>query len=508
MLTDDTIKTISLIFCGDIDGYYTYKSGPALVRFFNQNFNYNDTYGQGFPSRWKYVFDKIIDFINTNRFDKFLNIILNQKFIINDGKCTVIEAAEKSVKILQELNKILKTNSCKIIKNGNEYHLIRENEDLVFIGSGGFANVYYQKSIGLIIKKLKDDFLTNAGIRSRFKREYEITKSLNDLINIIKVYDFDDNECSYTMEKAETTLEKFIKESCLKNDAKIKCVKQVLELFKNVHQRGIIHRDISPNNIFILSGILKVADFGLGKDLNMFTSHQTCLTNSVGQLRYCAPEQFMQLKDGDKRSDVYSLGRLINFIMTNDCNNSHHIFRTIAEKATNQNPSFRHADAEGMLKQVEKALLYHQKKDNEERVLKKINLCKFDEDIEMFLSELNNERLCNLLINQGINFITILIEYMKQNENNANHIIQSIESEFREHCNLFESYDPVAGFAFYVLKENSLPYTVKEIAANILREIAYDVNRYSAQHLVNSIINHGLEPTLEEILQTDNISFK
>lgn len=80
-----------------------------------------------------------------------------------------------------------------------------------------------------------------------------------------------------------------------------------------VHKRDIIHRDISADNIFIISGMIKIADFGLGKDLNLFTSHQTMLTNAVGQFYYCAPEQFMMLKDGDKRSDVYSLGRVINY---------------------------------------------------------------------------------------------------------------------------------------------------------------------------------------------------
>ena len=83
--------------------------------------------------------------------------------------------------------------------------------------------------------------------------------------------------------------------------------------------------------------MIKIADFGLGKDLNVFTSHQTMHTNAVGQFYYCAPEQFMMLKDGDKRSDVYSLGRVINFIMTGDPRNSHHIYRNIAEKATNSN---------------------------------------------------------------------------------------------------------------------------------------------------------------------------
>lgn len=501
MLSDDTIKFIASIFCGDIEGYYKYKSGSMLVRFFNQQFNYNDTYGQGFPSRWKYVFDKLVYFLNSNTFDKFLNIILSQEYIMTDKQCSLVEATTIAENIFNELNKRLKANSYKITKNGKEYHFIRENDDLVFVGSGGFANVYLQKSTGLIIKKLRDDFLTNHSIRSRFKREFTITKSLTNLQNIIKVFNFDENECSYTMEQAETTLEKYIQNSTLSDETKIKCVKQILKLFKDVHNQGIIHRDISPNNIFILGGILKVADFGLGKDLNMFTSHQTCLTNSVGQLRYCAPEQFMQLKDGDKRSDVYSLGRLLNFIMTKDCNNSHHMFRIISEKATNQNSAFRYADAGAMLIQTEKTLAYHEQKDNETRIMNKIDSGLHDEEVDMYISELTNDKLCRLVIENGRNTIPILIEYMEQSENTANHIIQGIESEFRNQCNYFENYDPIAGLVYEILKVDHISYVIKELAANILKEIAYDVNRFTAQRLVDSILQHGIEPSLEEILQ-------
>lgn len=53
------------------------------------------------------------------------------------------------------------------------------------VGNGGFANVYYQKSSVKIIKKLKDDFLTERNIRSRFKRECKITKSLQDMENVL-----------------------------------------------------------------------------------------------------------------------------------------------------------------------------------------------------------------------------------------------------------------------------------------------------------------------------------
>ena len=52
MLSENSLKQISHIFCGDTEGYYVYKSGPKLVDFFNRYFKDNDIYGQGFPSRW------------------------------------------------------------------------------------------------------------------------------------------------------------------------------------------------------------------------------------------------------------------------------------------------------------------------------------------------------------------------------------------------------------------------------------------------------------------------
>lgn len=169
------------------------------------------------------------------------------------------------------------------------------------------------------------------GVRSRFKREYTITKSLQGTFGIIQVYSFDEGNCSYTMEPAETTLEHFVLKNQLNEQTKLNCIRQILYIMSEVHKKDIIHRDISANNIFVISGMLKVADFGLGKDLQVFTSHQTLHTNAMGQYYYCAPEQFMMLKDADKRSDVYSLGRVINFIMTGDARNSHHIYRSVAE---------------------------------------------------------------------------------------------------------------------------------------------------------------------------------
>ena len=91
---------------------------------------------------------------------------------------------------------------------------------------------------------------------------------------------------------------------------------------------------------------------------------------------------------------------------------------------------------------------------------------------------------------------------MKESQENAQHIIQSIEQSFREICRSFESHDPFAVFSNRVLN-GDYPFVVKEIAARILGYVAWDINRYSAQDMVRSIIESGIDPMLEDIIRRD-----
>jgi len=502
MISENSLRQISDIFCGDTQGFYSYKTGPKLVAFFNQYFDSTDKYGQGFPSRWAYVYDKLVDLLNKNNFNSFLDLILGKDYLMQELGISQVEAAEKTDEILNAFNRILAQDRYKITRNKGEHHLVLENDDLVLIGSGGFANVYRQKSTGLIVKKLKDDFLADKGIRSRFKREFNITKSLQDAHGIIEVYSFDEGNCSYTMEPAEMTLEKYVRDNALTDDIKINCIRQVLFVMTEVHKRDIIHRDISANNIFIISGMVKIADFGLGKDLNIFNSHNTFLTNGVGQYVYCAPEQFMMLKDGDKRSDVYSLGRVINFIMTGDPRDSHHIFRSVAEKATNENAAYRYADADQLSTFFEKTVVFRAQAENQERIDEKIQHKIFDGDVESYIYDLSAERISLALHSRKPGFSDSLLVFMRLDDSHALHIIQSIDKSYQEVCGRsFEAYDPFATFAYRVLKD-SFPFVVKETAANILRYVATDVNRFSAQRLVDELKADGLEPMIEDILDS------
>ena len=258
------------------------KSGGKLVKFFNENYGTNDNYGEGFPSRWAYTHDKLVALSNTRKLDDFFNLILSKNYIMRDTGLNEVEAVQRRVEVLKRINDYLKKDRFLVVVQNNEYRIVQDDDDLVFIGGGGFAQVYKRKSNGAIIKKLKEIFITDADIRSRFKREYNITKSMADIMGVIDVYEYFEDNCSYTMEEAEQTLQKYVEQYNLSDDNKKTCIRQILYIMDEVHKRDIIHRDISPNNILLFNGMLKIADFGLGKDLNIFTSHQTLYTNSLG----------------------------------------------------------------------------------------------------------------------------------------------------------------------------------------------------------------------------------
>lgn len=378
--------------------------------------------------------------------------------------------------------------------------MITEDNDLKFIGEGGFANVYKSLSTGLIVKKLKDDFKTNKGIRHRFKREFDLTKSLYDLPGVIKVYDFNEADYSYTMEEGETTLEDFLVNNNHNTEEKIVIIRQILYIMKNVHERNIIHRDISPNNILLFHGQLKISDFGLGKDLDMFHSHRTMRTHSIGQYYYCAPEQFMQLKDGDKRSDVYSLGSLINFIMTGDPRNSKHFMRNPVEKSRNESPNVRFSDANYLLKGIENAISYYKNSERMELVSKKIKDKDYDEDVENYIYGLSALELCKAIV-EIPNMDNAVLRFIEHDEKRALDTLQMIEKEYLNVCSEWSYYDKFGRIAYNVIN-NNFTYVSQEISAKILKDVSTNKNRFDMSRLIERLLKQGVDPVIEEMLTT------
>ena len=82
----------------------------------------------------------------------------------------------------------------------------------------------------------------------------------------------------------------------------------------------------------------------------------------------------------------------------------------------------------------------------------------------------------------------------------SNGPINLVENSYRDCCKSFPSYDPIAQLAYQILNNEGYSYVTKESAARVLYSIAYDVNRFNAQNLIEKLIDKGLEPMIEDIL--------
>lgn len=497
-MSEQSFMYIAESFIGNIENTYSYKNGESLVNFFNTNFNYDDIYKMGFPSRRIYTAEKLREIYLKEEFDAFLNIILSKDFIITDKLCSEKEALYFQSKILELFNMHIRKDGYQIYEILGKFFLKKIDLNMEQIGEGGFAIVYHNKLTNLVHKKLKDDLMRDKAMISRFKREYEITMQLQDLENIIKVYDYNNITNEYIMEYGEENLYEYINKSNLTQEEKIEIVLIILRTMSEVHKRQIIHRDLSPTNMLFINGKLKIADFGLGKNLEMFHSHKTIYTNMFGQYQYCDPEQYMSLKEGDMQSDVYSLGRIINFVFTRSPLDSNHYFKYICEKAISADRIYRFYNASEMLCSIEETINKKAESNRMEFLLNKIQNMICDNEVEEWIYEMDGVELSRNIIADKYFYAGILL-FMKNSNNNTKYIIDTIINNYKLACKTYSDYDVFAYIATSVL-EKDIDFEYKEKSCNILNNIAYNVNRFSIQRVIDKIINDGIDPLLEEML--------
>ena len=193
-------------------------------------------------------------------------------------------------------------------------------EILELIGSGGMANVYKARCHRLnrlvAIKILKSDLADNADFRRRFHDESQAVAQLSHA-NIVSVYDVSTNpDREYiVMELIDgITLKQYMeRRGRMDWRESLHFITQIMRGLSHAHSRGIIHRDIKPQNIMVLrDGSVKVADFGIACLANQ---GQTLTQEALGSVHYISPEQARGDRI-DARSDLYSAGVVLYEMLT------------------------------------------------------------------------------------------------------------------------------------------------------------------------------------------------
>lgn len=192
------------------------------------------------------------------------------------------------------------------------------------VGVGGMACVY--KAYDVIddrvvsVKILKDEYLANEEFTRRFKNESKAIAILSHP-NIVKVYDvsFGDRFQYIVMEYIDgITLKEYIEQQKqLQWKEALHFTVQILRALQHAHDKGIVHRDIKPQNIMLLpDGTIKVMDFGIAQFSRQEARMTTNTENkAIGSVHYISPEQ-ARGEITDEKADIYSVGVMLYEMLT------------------------------------------------------------------------------------------------------------------------------------------------------------------------------------------------
>jgi serine/threonine-protein kinase len=193
---------------------------------------------------------------------------------------------------------------------GDRYTVERE------IGRGGMAVVYLAQDLRhkrqVALKVLKPELAASLG-GERFLREIELAAQLTHP-NILPLHDSGDaaGMLYYVMPfvDGESVRGRLAREGPLRIGDAVRIMRDVADALSHAHGRGVVHRDIKPDNVLLSERHALVTDFGIGKAVSKASSQETLTTAgvSLGTPIYMAPEQATAEKDIDHRADIYALG--------------------------------------------------------------------------------------------------------------------------------------------------------------------------------------------------------
>jgi len=196
------------------------------------------------------------------------------------------------------------------------------------VADGGMGRVYEAldllESRNVAVKVLHKDVAQDPVQVERFKREFEVSKQLPHLhiVDVIDFFELPDGAYVMVMEFlfGEELGQLLVREKFLSPERIVRMLSQVAMGLDEAHAKQLVHRDLKPDNIFLVQtsegDIVKILDFGSVKDRAMGAKKLTVMGTTIGSPYYMAPEQAQALDTLDHRADVWALGAIVYECLT------------------------------------------------------------------------------------------------------------------------------------------------------------------------------------------------
>lgn len=406
--------------------------------------------------------------------DKKLKVISAILSLVNQSS---YKEAEKD-RIIAKSKAFLHRFGLEVVEDNN--NLFIKNEMKLFEGS--YCDILFYNDL-YYRKQLKSKYRKKSDWRKRFKYEFENMEKLADNPYVLKVFSYDEEDDSYLMEKCDVALFEYLEANqFISDDEIIEIICQIVEGMSMVHKAGILHRDLHLGNILLKNNRIILMDFGLSKDTMI--EHSLMSTSTPKNSHYFMDpiglSNFIKL---DKLSDIYSVGKIIDYITRNSEINTKLSF--VINKSTDRIREQRYADLEDLLSDLKSTLKDVSQEEKIEKIEKNIRQGKNSPEVEGFILNLvSQDRLAGYIVENRLNdFAKLIVSF---SESNQEKILNSISNTYVEATGYggFANYDLFAGIMFSYINTSKIA-RLKRIAYGILDGCAS--YRYNSKNYLDRI---------------------
>jgi eukaryotic-like serine/threonine-protein kinase len=419
--------------------------------------------------------------------EQYENIPINKRLSLLQNIFNILKHStinkDQSNYMIETVSNVLKRNNVKVMNPDTGYITIMPDD---ILDSGSYCNIV-RVADGILRKELKSIYKNDVKLSKRLKYEFENMQKLADCSQILSVFDFNPENNSYLMEQGDKNLYKYLEDEIeLTFDSKLKIVMDVLNGMSFAHEHSIIHRDLHLGNVLKIGNDFVICDFGLSKDLSIERSMKSSYTEKNNHL-FVDPLAISDFTKLDLKSDIYSIGKIIDYVFTYNTPNPNHIFKTVVERCICRDKALRYDSIKQIISEIEVILKSQGQEESRQNAINKILNEQYDTQVHEFILDLvNTDRLSKFIVTHKLSSFGEIV--MKFESVYQAKILHSISLGYAEATGYggWRNYDIFARLA-YDLCLNLKDTEVKRIAKSILEECANI--RHEAKDLLERLHN-------------------